>query len=618
MELSSRVLSEVTSYMKYAKYLPEQLRRESWEETVERNRDMHIKKFPALKDEIISTFELVKEKKVMPSMRGLQFAGKPIEINPARIFNCSYAPVDDWRIFSEAMFLLLGGTGLGYSVQKHHVDTLPEIRGPSARKRRYLVGDSIEGWADAIKVLMKSYFFGNSFVVFDFSDIREKGAPLITSGGKAPGPQPLKDCIHNIRKVMDAKEIGTKVTPLEAHDILCHIADAVLSGGIRRAALISLFSVDDDDMLSCKSGSWWEKNPQRARANNSVVVLRHLVSEEKFFSLWDRIKHSKNGEPGIYFSNDKELGTNPCAEISLRANQVCNLTTINVSNVTSQKELNKRAKAASFIGTLQASYTNFHYLRDVWRRTTEKEALIGVSMTGIASGKVLKFDLEAAAAVVVEENARIADLIGINRAARATAIKPEGTASLVCGTSSGIHAWHAPYYVRRVRVGKNEAIYTYLSEKLPELVEDEYFKPHLESVISFPVKAPNGSIFRDESALELLNRVKKFSREWIRPGHRKGANTHNVSATISVKEEEWNEVGNWMWDNRAYYNGLAVLPYDGGTYIQAPFEEVTKREYKKLLESLVEIDLTKVLEDTDNTAHKDIIACAGGACEVSF
>ena len=292
-------------------------------------------------------------------------------------------------------------------------------------------------------------------------------------------------------------------------------------------------------MLTCKFGNWWEENPQRGRANNSAVVLRHKITEEEFFKLWKKIEMSGSGEPGIYFSNDKDWGTNPCCEIALRPYQFCNLCELNVSDVESQEDLNERARAAAFIGTLQASYTDFHYLRDVWRKTTEKDALIGVGQTGIGSGAVLQYSLKEAAEVAKAENARIAEVIGINAAARVTTIKPSGTSSLVLGTSSGIHAWHNDYYVRRMRVGKNEALYTHLAIHHPELVEDEYFKPTIQAVISVPQKAPENAILRTESALELLERVRRFNVEWVRKGHRRGANTNNVSATISIKENEW-------------------------------------------------------------------------------
>jgi ribonucleoside-diphosphate reductase alpha chain len=561
---------------------------------------------------------MVYDKKVLPSMRSLQFGGKPIEISPNRVYNCAYMPIDHVDSFSETMFLLLGGTGVGYSVQKHHVEKLPEIKKPNPeRTRRYLIGDSIEGWADAIKVLMESYLgYKSSTPVFDFSDIRQKGAMLVTSGGKAPGPQPLKDCIHNITKVLDNKKDCEKLTPIETHDIVCHIADAVLAGGIRRAALISLFSADDEEMISCKSGNWWEQNAQRGRANNSAVLLRHKITKEFFMDLWKRIELSGAGEPGIYLSNDKDWGTNPCCEIALRPFQFCNLCEVNASDIESQQDFDARVKAASFIGTLQAGYTDFHYLRDIWKRTTEKDALIGVGMTGIGSGVVLGYDMKKAAKMVKEENERVASLININKSARTTTVKPSGTSSLVLGTSSGIHAWHNDYYLRRIRVGKNESIYSYLAINHPELIEDEYFRPHDTAVITIPQRAPEGSIVRHESVFQMLERVKKVSQEWIKPGHRNGQNTHNVSATVSIKENEWELVGDWMWNNRDFYNGLSVLPYNGGTYTQAPFEDCTKEDFERLVKTLSDVNLTKVIELQDNTDLRGEAACAGGACEI--
>jgi ribonucleoside-triphosphate reductase (thioredoxin) len=617
MELSNEILSDITVHMKYAKYQPEVQRRETWEELVTRNKEMHIKKYPAIKDEIEAAYKFVYDKKVLPSMRSLQFGGKPIEISPNRVYNCAYLPIDDWRSFSEVMFLLLGGTGVGYSVQQHHVDALPEIHLPNPdRRRRYLIADSIEGWADAIKVLMKSYFFGGSRLKFDFSDIRPKGARLVTSGGKAPGPQPLKEALVKIEGILNEKQNGEKLKAIDVHDIVCYIADAVLAGGIRRAALISLFSADDDEMIACKAGNWWELHPQRGRANNSAVLMRHKVTKEFFTTLWKRIEASGAGEPGIYLSNDKDWGTNPCCEIALRPYQFCNLCEVNASDIKSQEDYEARVKAATFIGTLQAGYTDFHYLRPIWQRTTEKDALIGISMTGIGSGTVLGYNMKAAAKLVKEENARVAELIGINKSARCTTVKPAGTTSLTLGTSSGIHAWHNDYYIRRVRVGKNEAIYTYLAIHHPELIEDEYFRPHDTAVISVPQKAPAGSILRTESPFQLLERVKRVHLEWIKSGHRSGSNTHNVSATISIRDHEWDSVGEWMWDNKDHYNGLSVLPYSDHTYKQAPFEDITEDEYHELMKSLSNVDLSKIVELDDDTDLSGELACAGGACEV--
>jgi hypothetical protein len=965
---AKQILSDITVHMKYAKYKPELQRRETFNEIVDRNKAMHIKKFPSLKEEIEATYQYVYDKKVLPSMRSMQFGGKPIEVAPNRVFNCAYMPIDDVRAFSETMFLLLGGTGVGFSVQNHHVEKLPEIKRPnSKRTRRFLVGDSIEGWADAVKALVHSYFNGSSRIRFDFSDVRPKGSRLVTSGGKAPGPQPLKECLIKVEGILESKENGEKLTPIEVHDMVCHIADAVLAGGIRRAALISLFSADDDEMLGAKSGNWWEINPQRGRANNSVVLMRHKVTKEFFKNLWERVKASGAGEPGFYFTYDKDWGTNPslrkgtrvlttdgifpieeledkkfkvknlngeiseakcwlsgrdkplykltlqgghtyhataehewpiwdgekyvkvatpdiqegsylpvikenqlfdgdlgsyedgfvigwqlgdgwlttrgdsghlqhgfivsksdceygideriekylmglgsqakfsdrsstkelntvsnalnenlekfgashksaglpaavwkssekfrkgivdalfssdgsvdvskrrilftskheklvsdlsellgfygikntirkttrtmslngnpekdytrydlkiqdqasilhfrnifslsvgykqekldslawkrvpfanhdkikvvsvektdlkedvwdisvfdethcfqiahcitgnCCEIALRPFQFCNLTEVNVSNVQNQEDYEARVRAAAFIGTLQASYTDFHYLRPVWQRNTEKDSLIGVSMTGIASGAVLGLDMSAGARVVREENKRVAALIGIKPAARTTCVKPAGTTSLTLGTSSGIHAWHNDYYIRRIRVGKNEPIYSYLSIMHPELIEDEFFRPHDTAVISVPQKAPEGAITRVESALEMLERVKRVSQEWIKPGHSKGQNSHNVSATVTLKEDEWETVGEWMWENREHYNGLSVLPHSDHTYKQAPFEDCTEEVYNELMKSLSSVDLTKVVELDDNTDLKGEVACGGGACEI--
>lgn len=616
MNIEQQILSEITIYSKYSKYLPEKQRRETWDELVTRNKEMHLKKFPQLKDEIENAYKFVFNKEILPSMRSMQFAGKPIEINNARIFNCSYLPIDDYRAFSEIMFLLLSGCGVGYSVQTDHVEKLPEIRKP-LKKKRYLVGDSIEGWADAVRMLTKAYFgFTNSSPDFDFSDIRPKGAQLITVGGKAPGPEPLKIALTYVQSIFDRKQDGEKLTSLECHDIICHLADAVLSGGIRRAALISLFNLDDEEMLTCKFGNWWELNPQRGRANNSAVLVRNKIDKDTFLNLWKKIELSNSGEPGFLFTNDSSWGTNPCAEISLRACQFCNLTEVNVSNIKSQEDLNNRVKAAAFIGTLQASYTNFHYLRDIWRKTTEKEALLGIGMTGIASGEVLKLDLKQAAKIACDENEKVAELIGINKAARVTTVKPSGTTSLVLGTSSGIHAWHDNYYLRRIRLGKNESLYSYLAINHPELLEDDFFKPNIQSIVTVPQKSPENSITRSESALDLLERIKKINKEWIKPGHRKGANTHNVSATVTMKPEEWEEVGEWLYDNREYFTALSFLPLDLGSYVQTPYETISKEIFLEKVKHLHTLDLSKVVEINDNTDLKGEQACIAGQCEV--
>lgn len=633
MNKEQEILSEITIFGKYSKYIPKLKRRESWSEICNRYEDMLIEKYPKLTPIIVKNMQYVREKKILPSMRAMQFAGKPIEINNSRIYNCAYLPIDDYRAFSEAMFLLLGGTGVGYSVQFKHIEKLPEIILPT-KTRRYLVGDNIEGWSDAIKVLFKAYLGkSNARPLFDTRDIREKGARLITSGGKAPGPEPLKRCLFEIEQIFLRHKNGEKLTSTECHDMLCHIADAVLAGGIRRAAMISLFSFDDEEMLASKSGNWWELNSQRGRANNSAVIVRNRVKKEEFNILWKKIEASNAGEPGLYFTNNADWGTNPCCEIALRPYQFCNLCEVNVSDIKDQEDLNQRVGIAAFFGTLQAGFTDFHYLRDIWKRTTEKDALIGVGMTGIASGKVLKLDLKEAAEIAKEVNESCSKEIGINLAARVTTVKPAGTTSCVLGASSGIHAWHNNYYIRRQRIGKNEALCQYFLKHHPELIEEDQMNAS-QCIIAIPQSAPEGSILRTESALDLLERTKKFNLEWVKNGHRSGDNTNNVSATISISSNrrynltdtiyqegklypnEWEIVGQWMWDNKSTFNGLSVLPYDNGSYIQAPFEDITKEQYENLVKHLGDIDLTKVIEIEDETTQAAELSCAGTGCEI--
>ena len=812
MQNNNELLSELTIHMKYAKFLEDKKRRESYLELVERNKKMHIEKFPELEQDINFAYSFVLNKKVLPSMRSMQFAGKPIQINPVRMFNCSFMAMKDYRAFHELMFLLLSGCGVGISVQKHHVEKLPEIRKPSIKnKRRYVIGDSIVGWSDAIKALFKSYYgVKNVSLEFDYSDIRPEGAKLLTSGGKAPGSKPLKDCLDKIRSILDSKVDGDKLSTIDVYDISCHIADSVLAGGIRRAALLTLFTWSDEDMLHSKSGDWYKDNPQRARSNNSVALVRSRLSRDLFFNIWDKIQKSGCGEPAFSLTNNAEMGFNPCItgntivaiadgrngvtveqlakesegkikfpvysakpyhtsnqfgktdkfikwvteikdavafktgtknviklilsddsvlevtpdhklalmngkyieakdslnktlgkfysysnkndaksyrkinskivehlrpedknvdlseeiyvkqiidegkcvdvydltvednhnfylitktddnrflnssgilvhnchEISLRDMQFCNLTEINVSDVTDQKDFEDRVRAATLIGTLQATYTDFHYLRREWKLNTEKDALLGVSMTGVASMSIFNLDIESAAKVAVEVNRDISKFLKIKPAKRITTLKPAGTTSLVLGCSSGVHAWHDKFYIRRIRINKNEAIYTYLSLYYPELMEDDISSPEKTSIISIPQRAPIGSAIRDESALDLLNRVKELTLKWIRPGHIDGYNHHNVSCTVSIKEDEWNEVGNWMWENRDCYSGISVLPYNNHTYKQAPFESCSEETYNRLSELFRKVDLSLVYETDDSTNFNDQAACSGGACEI--
>ena len=570
-----QALSDITVFNKYARFNHENNRRENWHEIVTRNANMHKTKYPSMATEIDEIYnKFVYTKRVLPSMRSLQFGGRPILMAENRIFNCAYAPAESTKFFSELMFLLLGGTGMGYSVQRRHTNKLPKIKTPeSDLEYKYQVQDSIVGWSDAVKVVCKAFFNAGTLPLFDYRDIREKGAELITTGGQAPGPEPLRICIEQLI-VLLRKAIGRKLEPIEVHDMACVIADAVLAGGIRRAAMICLFDRDDEAMLTCKAGEWYINTPARARANNSAVLPRGEVSETEFKNLVKRIEDSGCGEPGVYWTNNKDWGTNPCCEIALRPYQMCNLTEINAGAINNQREFNEAAKAASFIGTLQAGYTDFHYLNPKWKIACEKDALLGVSMTGIASGTVEKLDMVWASECVVEQNIETAKKLGINTAARTTCVKPAGTTSLVLGTSSGIHAWHAEFYIRRMRAGKDEALAQYMMKAAPELVEQDVNVSH-QVVLSFPQKAPKGAKVRTEPMISLLERVRDVSSRWVKTGHIDGINQHNVSCTISVKDSEWKELGDWMWQNREHYNGISVLPYFGASaYPQLPFEDI--------------------------------------------
>lgn len=674
-EDSKDLLSDITIYSKYAKYMGDVSRREVWEEICMRNADMHAKRYTHISDDIYRVYaRSVMSKKIVPSMRSLQFGGKAIEVNNSRIYNCAAIAMDCSTAFAEIMFLLLGGTGVGYSVQKHHVDKLNPITSPSPRHRKFIVRDDIMGWADCIKALVRSYFEDRAYIDYDFSEIRKKGTLLKTAGGRAPGPEPLKDCVHNIRKIMNTalEERGenTKLKPIEVHDICCHIANAVLAGGIRRSACIALFSHDDEEMMDAKGNfkvlissdikklndsmysvnvvykdkvrnifidenellqlvnkgtlPWYHFEEQRGRSNNSVVLMRSETSEEQFRSIMKKVEESKAGEPGIVWTNDLEMLVNPCVEISLPSCGFCNLTEINASYIESEEDLIQRVKDAVFLGTLQAGYTEFHYLRDDWRDNAERDALLGVSFTGIASGELDKYDLIKMAEIAKEENKRVAELIGINPAKRIGTVKPAGTSSLVLKTSSGIHGWHSDYYIRRMRIAKDEIIYKYLKTTLgDDFVKDELISPKM-SVLEIPIKAPEGAITRNETPIQLLERVKKFQIEWIRGSYREGTNNHNVSVTVSVKEDEWGIISDWMWENREFYNGISLLDFDGATYKQAPFEDINKETYEemrsKLMKLLIEkeFDMKKIIEGDDVIIDFSTeSACAGGSCELT-
>lgn len=611
MDKSLAVLSDVTIFQKYARFIPELNRRESWDEIVDRWTTMMINRYPYLQMEIESVSnKWVRPKLVLPSMRALQFAGKPIERNPVRQYNCCYQPANCIEVFRETMFLLLSGVGVGYSVQMHHVAQLPEVVSPNNHVR-YMIQDSIEGWSDAVKVLFEAYYLGAPKPLWDFSEIRPQGVRLKVSGGKAPGPKPLARSLAAIERILKSS-IGKRLEPIQVHDILCHIAVAVLSGGIRRSAMIACFSPEDDAMSNCKAGEWWVKNPQRGKANNSMVFLRNSLTRERFDAYWSVVKRTKSGEPGLIVTNSLESLYNPCVEASLEANQFCNLCEINGAAAESQEHLESMVAAAALIGTLQAGFTDFHYLRPVWRETTEKDALLGVSLTGIASMRK-DLDLERAANVAVSVNRNIAEQIGIKPAARVTCVKPSGSTSLVMGTCSGVHGWHDKFYARRMRMTKVEALYGYLVRRMPELIEDSVYD-ETDAVITLPVKIPEGGLTIAESAIDFLERVKKVHSTWIKGGHVRGTNTHNVSATVVIDEHEWDVVGNWLFDNKDYYAGMSVLPKTDHTYQQMPHESITEERYSEIMALVRNLDLTQAIEVEDSTDRNDQVACSGGAC----
>lgn len=678
MPLPNKFLSDLVIYTKYSNFLPDEHRKQNWNESVSVLEQMHMEQYPNLTDEIAKNTNYIRNKLVLPSMRSIQFGGSPIKFAPNRMYNCSFVSVDDPFVFSEILFLLLCGVGVGYSVQKRHTEQLPPLQRPQGH-RRFLIPDSIEGWSDALRALVYAYMRGKPMPKFDYGDIRPKGSIIKKTGGLAPGAGYLKKALEQIHKVLDGA-IGRKLEPIEVHDIICYAADSVIAGGVRTSALIALFDKDDMKMLFAKSpikiknpvlvedndkewivkfgldrnqqasincyngtmeqiiaipkknGSydkellfnekyvqWYMLHGQRQMSNNSVIFKRGDTTEDEFMEFWDMVRESKSGEPGIFWTNDYDIGTNPCGEISIKSKQFCNLTTSVVYNVNNQKHLNELTTSSAFFGTLQAGYTDFHYLRPEWREVTAEDALLGCSMTGVASGNVLGLDLNEAARGVLIENSRVAKLIGINEAKRATTMKPEGTGTLAAGVlGNGIHAIHSEYFTRNMRIDKSDPIYHYLKNIMPDFVNDEFGRENSRAVISIPIQAPKSSLFRNESVFDLLNRIKRFSSEWVSGGHREGINRHNVSATVYVKDHEWYDVAKWMWDNKEAYAGITILPYDGGIYKQAPFVEITEKEYKQFSNAFPEkFNFDSISSDFITKDHNQDPACSGGSCEVT-
>ena len=679
-------LQDYIAISRYARYSPVLKRRETWSEAVGRVRDMHLEHYPdrslaevagrlvvggevspetvgllgglvagRLHAGIADAFAAVNRKQVLPSMRSLQFGGEAILSKHTRIYNCAFTHIDRLEAFRETFYLLLCGCGVGFSVQRHHVAKLPPLAplAPDAPAELHEVVDTVEGWADALDVLLRAAVEGRT-LRFDYSSVRPAGAPLRTSGGKAPGPEPLMHAIEHVRVILQ-RAAGRHLRSIEAYDCIMWAAKAVLSGGIRRSATICLFSAQDEEMTAAKTGDWFAHHPQRAASNNSAVIVRREATRAQFDALFEAQKQF--GEPGFYFVEDTEYGANPCVEIGLNPRlvatpeviarlrelgetrpiaegevlsgvQFCNLTTISAAASETPEHFWQLCARAALIGTLQAGYTQFGYLSPVSRLITEREALLGVSICGILDRPEVLLDpvvLRTGAEVVRAVNAIVAAALGIQPAARTTCVKPEGTASLLLGTSSGLHPHHALRYFRRVQANSFDPIFRHFKTANPHRVEPSVYDPHGRTeVITFPVEGPTFGIYRSElSAVQHLEYIRRVQTHWVQAGRRHEHHSpglhHNVSCTVTVRPEEWDEVAETIWRYRDTFTGIALLTESGDKdYEQAPREAVQTAEDIQRWNTLTheEVDYTTLIEDEDITELKAVAACAGGTCEL--
>lgn len=608
-------LQNYTFVSKYARWLEDKNRRETWKEAVDRVRAMMHTQYDTfgISEDIDWAYDIMYKKKVLGSQRALQFGGDPILKRHAKIYNCTASYCDRLRFFQECFWLLLCGSGTGFSVQKHHVAKLPalehEIENDQATK--YVIEDSIEGWANALGVLLSSYFskpveefkqYKNTHIVFDYSNIRPKGSSLASGVGKAPGYEPLANGLEKVRALLDRciNNNQKKLRSIDAYDIVMHSSDAVLSGGVRRSASLALFSPDDDEMAKAKTGNWYVENPQRARSNNSALLLKNETTFEEFAGLMQSVKEF--GEPGFIWSESTEMIFNPCVEIGMwpieeasgkTGWQGCNLSTINCSSVEDEEDFYERCKAAAIIGTLQAGFTKIEYLGSTSEKIFEREALLGVSLTGTMEKHDLVLSektLTKGAKIAVETNKQIAKKININQAARVTCLKPEGTSSSMLGTSSGIHPHHAKRYIRHVQANILEAPYQHFKKVNPQACEKSSWSANnTDEVVKFPIEVPDGAKLRNQlPAVEMLCVVKETQKNWVHSGKNRSLCTqeylsHNVSNTVTVKPEEWESVTKYIYDNRKYFAGISLIPQSGDKdYPQAPFTTVyTSREIVK-------------------------------------
>jgi len=604
--MSLQDLADYTMVSRYANYIKELQRRETYHEATDRVKNMHLEKYPQLSEEINWAFEHVHNKIALGSQRALQFGGKPIVKKNAKLYNCISTYIDRARVFQETFWLLLCGCGTGFSVQKHHVEKLPEFHNglnkssDLSETAHWEIEDSIEGWADALGVLIACYMPHAEFpfsygkkVDFDFTKIRPKGSPLGSGVGKAPGPDGLKLALEKIRGLLNAcLDAGhKKLRPIDAYDIVMHASDAVLSGGVRRSATLAIFSPDDQEMLNAKTGDWYYTNPQRARSNNSALLLRNETGLETYHKLFDSTRQF--GEPGMIWASNTEALYNPCVEIGLYAYnkdlvsgwQACNLSTINGSKLQTKEDFAVAAKVAAIIGTLQAGYTDFAYLGTVSEEIIRREALLGVSITGIMDHPSITLNpsnLKEMAQLVLETNSDIAAKIAINEASRTTCVKPEGSASCLLGTSSGIHPAHAKRYIRRVQSNAMEAPIQHYKIYNPGAVEKSVWSANgTDEVINFLIEMPEGAIIKkDMTALQFLDTVKMVQENWVESGKRPEKCvqpwlSHNVSNTITVQPDEWDGVEKFIYENRESFAGISLLGGSGDLdYNQAPFTEV--------------------------------------------
>jgi len=608
-------LQNYTFVSKYARWLEDKNRRETWKEAVERVKNMMHAKYGefGIADEINWAYDIMYKKRVLGSQRALQFGGEPILKRHAKIYNCTASYCDRLRFFQECFWLLLCGSGTGFSVQKHHVSKLPSLEHDveDGKGRVYLVDDSIEGWANSLGVLLSSYFskpveefkdWKNTHVIFDFSQIRPKGSSLASGVGKAPGYEPLANGLEKIRALLDRciSNGQKKLRPIDAYDIVMHSSDAVLSGGVRRSASLALFSPNDEEMAKAKTGNWYIDNPQRARSNNSALLLKSETEFEEFKTLMESVKEF--GEPGFIWSESTEMIFNPCVEIGMwpvdeesgkSGWQGCNLSTINCSSVTDEDDFYERCRAAAIIGTLQAGFTRLEYLGEISQKIFEREALLGVSLTGTMEKHELVLTekvLTRGAKIAVETNKELAKKIKINQAARVTCLKPEGTSSSMLGTSSGIHPHHAKRYIRHVQANVLEAPYQHFKKLNPQACEKSSWSANnTDEVVKFPIEVPDGAKLKNQlPAVDMLKVVKETQKNWVHSGKNRSLCTqdylsHNVSNTVTVKPDEWDDVTKFIYDNRKYFAGISLIPQSGDKdYTQAPFTTVyTSREIVK-------------------------------------